>query len=157
YHPKIPALTWTFPATNKLLLEAGTATIYLDYAPDPQPETPLFTIPVLEQTGNVQFLATPGDTAGGGGDGGQDNPIQNSRASMSYVTGSHALKVGMQIRTGVKKFSEAGSPIDYRIQNGVPNQVTLFAYPLLFHENMKALMGVYAQDQWTVKRLTLSG
>jgi hypothetical protein len=157
YHPKIPALTWTFPATNKLLFEAGTATVYMDYAPSPQPETPLFTIPVLEQTGSVQFLATPGDTAGAGGYGDKYNLIQNSRASMSYVTGSHALKVGMQIRTGVKKFSEAGSPIDYRVLNGVPNQVTLFAYPLLFHENMKALMGVYAQDQWTVRRLTLSG
>ena len=41
--------------------------------------------------------------------------------------------------------------------NGVPNQMTLYAYPMLFHESMKALMGVYAQDQWTLKRLTVSG
>jgi len=157
YHPKITALTWTFPATSRLLLEAGTATILLDYAPDPQPETPLFTIPVLEQNGNVQFLATPGDTTGSGGYGDKYNLIQNSRASMTYVTGSHAAKLGFQIRTGVKKFGEAGSPIDYRVLNGVPNQVTLFAYPLLFHENMRALLGVYGQDQWTLKRLTLSG
>jgi hypothetical protein len=157
YHPKIPTVTWASPITNKLLFEAGTAIEWLDYGPFPQPETPLSTIPVLEQNGNVQFLATPGDTAGAGGYGDKYNLIQNSRASMTYVTGSHAIKVGMQLREGVKKFSEIGSPIDYRALNGVPNQVTLFAYPLLFHENMRALMGLYAQDQWTLKRLTLSG
>ena len=58
--------------------------------------------------------------------------------------------------TGHDKFSEAGSPIDYRVLNGVPNQVTLYAYPLLFHEDMRALLGAYAQDQWTVKKLTVT-
>jgi hypothetical protein len=157
YHPKIPAITWTFPATSKLLFEAGTASEWLDYGPWPQPETDLFTISVLEQNGNVRFHATPPDTGGSGGLGDKYNFIQNSRASLSYVTGSQAVKVGMQIRTGLRKFGEEGSPIEYRVLNGVPNQVTLYAYPLLFHENMKALMGVYAQDQWTLKRLTLSG
>src|SRR5262249_61915137 len=64
YHPKITALTWTFPATSRLLFEAGTATILLDYAPDPQPETPLFTIPVLEENSNAQCLATRGRPQG---------------------------------------------------------------------------------------------
>ena len=157
YHPKVPAVTWTFPATNRLLFSAGTATVLMDYGPFPQPETPLNTIPVLEQNGGVQFLATPGDITGSGGYGDKYNFIQNSRFSASYVTGSHAFKVGMQLRQGVKKYDEVGSPIDYRVMNGVPNQVTLFAYPLLFHENMRALMGIYGQDQWTLKRLTVSG
>jgi hypothetical protein len=157
YHPKIPTVTWTFPATSKLLIEAGTATEWLGYGPFPQPETDLYTISTLEQNGNVRFLATPPDTAGAGGYGTKYNLIQNSRGAMSYVTGSHAVKVGMQIRTGVKKFGEEGAPLEYRLLNGIPNQVTLYAYPLLFHENMKALMGLYAQDQWTLKRLTVSG
>ena len=156
YHPKIPTVTWTSPLTNKLLFEAGTAFIWLDYGPFPQPETPVNTIPVLEQNGNVQFLATPGDTVGSGGYGDKYNYIQNSRAAVTYVTGSHAVKLGIQLRQGVKKFGEIGSPIDYRVLNGVPNLVTLFAYPMLFHENMRALMGVYAQDQWTFHRLTLT-
>jgi len=65
------------------------------------------------------------------------------------------MKLGLQLRHGVKKFAEIGSPIAYRLQGAVPNQVTLIAYPLLFHENMRALMGLYVQDQWTIKRLTL--
>ena len=157
YHPKIPAVTWTFPATNKLLIEAGTATEFLSYGPWPQAGTDLYTISALEQNGNIRFLGTQPDTTGSGGLGLKYNLIQNSRGSVSYVTGSHAIKVGMQIRSGVKKFGEEGAPIEYRLQNGVPNQMTLYAYPMLFHESMKALMGVYAQDQWTLKRLTVSG
>jgi len=157
YHPKIPAVTWTFPATNKLLFEAGTATEWLGYGPFPQPETDLYTISALEQSGNIRFLGTQPDTTGSGGLGLKWNLIQNSRVSMSYVTGSHAVKVGTQIRSGVKKFGEEGAPIEYQLLNGVPNRVTLYAYPVLFHENMKALMGLYAQDQWTLKRLTVSG
>lgn len=157
YHPKIPTVTWTFPATNRLLFEAGTATQWLGYGPFPQPETDLYTISVLEQTGNIRFHGTQPDTTGPGGLGSKWNLIQNSRAAVSYVTGSHAVRVGMQIRTGVKKFAEEGAPIEYRQLNGVPNQITLYTYPLLFHENMKALMGIYAQDQWTLQRLTVSG
>jgi hypothetical protein len=157
YHPKIPTVTWTFPATNKLLIEAGTATEWLGYGPWPQPETDLYTISALEQNGNIRFLGTQPDTTGSGGLGSKWNLIQNSRAAMSYVTGSHTIKVGMQMRTGVKKFGEEGAPIEYQLQNGVPNRITLYAYPELFHENMKALLGVYAQDQWTLKRLTVSG
>jgi hypothetical protein len=158
YHPKIPTVTWTFTATKRMLIEAGTATEMLNYGPAPQPGVPIDTIPVLEQTGNVQFLATPGDSTVTSGYGNKRNLIQNSRAAVSYVTGSHSIRVGMQIRTGYKNFDILdGSPINYRVQNGVPNQVTLYAYPLVLHNFMNALMGVYAQDQWTMKRLTLSG
>src|SRR5262249_57666835 len=115
YHPKIPTITWTSPITSKLLIEAGTALEWLDYGPFPQPETPLNTIPTLEQNGNVQFLATPGDTNGSGGYGDKYNLIQNSRASMTYVTGSHAAKLGFQIRTGVKKLGQAGSPRQHHV------------------------------------------
>ena len=38
----------------------------------------------------------------------------------------------------------------------MPNQVTLYAYPLVFHEVMKADIGLFAQDQWTIDRLTLN-
>ena len=158
YHPKIPTVNWTFPATNKLLVEAGTAFEWLAYGPAPQPETPIDTISVLEQNGNVRFRAVVGDATGGSAYGIKYNYIQNSRFAMSYVTGSHAVKVGMQVRQGVKKFDVTeASPINYQVRDGTPNQITLYAYPLLFHEDMKALMGLYAQDQWTLKRLTLSG
>jgi len=65
------------------------------------------------------------------------------------------------MRNGVKRFGEEGAAIDYtfRTANGatLPTQLTQYAYPLLFHETMKALTGVYVQDQWTRSRLTLNG
>ena len=77
---------------------------------------------------------------------------------MSYVTGSHAIKVrhADPLRREEVRHRTARRS-NYRVQNGIPNQVTLYAYPLVFHEYMKALMGIYAQDQWTLKRLTMSG
>ena len=35
-------------------------------------------------------------------------------------------------------------------------QLTMAAYPLTYQANMRAQLGVYAQDQWTLNRLTLN-
>src|SRR4029077_4895966 len=103
YHPKILGLTWSYPATNRLLFSAGTATNSMNYAPGPQPETPLETIGVVDSgLGNLRYRAVGPDPTGSGGYGPKDNFIQNSRASVSYVTGSHNFQAGMQMRKGVK-------------------------------------------------------
>jgi hypothetical protein len=157
YHPKVLGLTWDFPATSRLLFSAGTTANSMNYRPSPQPETALDTIGVVEASTGVRYRAVGPDTSGSGGYGNKDNFIQNSRFSMSYVTGTHNIKVGMQMRNGVKSFGEEGAAIDYQFRNQRPNQITIYAYPLLFHESMNALLGVYAQDQWTMNRLTLNG
>ncbi|PYQ96903.1 MAG: hypothetical protein DMF96_16775 [Acidobacteria bacterium] len=157
YHPKVLGITWDFPATSRLLFSAGTTVNSMNYRPDSQPETPLDTIGVVEASTGVRYRAVGPDTTGSGGYGDKNNFIQNSRFSMSYVTGTHNIKVGLQMRNGVKKFGEEGAAIDYQFRNQRPTQVTIYAYPLLFHESMRALMGLYAQDQWTMKRLTLNG
>jgi hypothetical protein len=161
YYPKILAATWSYPMTNRLLFSAGTNYQTLNYRPGPQPETPIDTIGVVDSgLSNLRYRAVGPDTGGAGGYGNKDNTILNSRFAMSYVTGSHNFQAGMQLRNGVKKFGEEGAAIDYtfRTANGVtlPTQMTLYAYPLLFHETMKALMGLYVQDQWTRNRLTLN-
>ncbi len=156
YHPKVFGITWDFPATSRLLFSAGTTTNSMNYRPGPQPETALETIGVVEASTGVRYRAVGPDTTGSGGYGDKNNFIQNSRFSISYVTGTHNVKVGVQMRNGVKKFYEEGAAIDYQFRNQKPTQVTIYAYPLLFHESMKALMGIYAQDQWTMKRLTLN-
>ena len=52
--------------------------------------------------------------------------------------------------------SGGGRASDYIVPNGerrdAADTITLYAYPLLFHETMKALMGVYVQHQWTRNR-----
>ena len=83
------------------------------------------------------------------------------RAALSYVTGAHALKIGFASGRGdndtLITMSGANKQLNYRLNNGVPNQLTLFATP--FHDVWKGdrELGLFAQDRWTVKRLTLSG
>jgi hypothetical protein len=46
--------------------------------------------------------------------------------------------------------------MSFRFLRGVPNQVTLYATPLVLEERLKANLGIYAQDQWRIRRLTLN-
>lgn len=46
--------------------------------------------------------------------------------------------------------------MNYRFNNGVPNQITQRASPYSTLDKMKADVGIFAQDQWTLGRLTLN-
>jgi hypothetical protein len=49
------------------------------------------------------------------------------------------------------------APLSYRLNNGVPNQLTVFDTPVRNVADMGADHGLFAEDRWTVKRLTLTG
>src|SRR2546428_11687908 len=44
----------------------------------------------------------------------------------------------------------------YNFLDGAPNAVILNTTPLLWRNRLKADVGLYAQDQWTVNRLTMN-
>jgi hypothetical protein len=46
--------------------------------------------------------------------------------------------------------------VNYRFNNQLPNQITQYATPYLIQDRMKADLGLYFQDQWAIKRLTLN-
>ena len=78
------------------------------------------------------------------------------RGSMSYVTGSHNVKVGIQ--SNLKWQNES-----YQSNNGWTNQITFFGRPVQARfaarpneTNQLTNIGVYAQDQWTIDRVTLN-
>jgi hypothetical protein len=85
------------------------------------------------------------------------------RAAVSYITGSHAFKVGFNRTHG---FLEANnytlSPLRYRFggssgtEVGVPNQVTISSRPFKTIANMDNDLGLYVQDRWRMDRLTLT-
>ena len=152
--------SWTMPASNRLLFEAGVSYTKPQGSPAPQPEvrpndigvillSPAF-INVNAQTFSVSTPALYGT----------DNNFPNFtiRASMSYVTGSHNFKVGM-----MRNHLEENHPGSF-IQNslaywfsapGVPFRVQQFGTPR--NSFMQAnLLGIYAQDQWTIDRMTLN-
>ena len=78
------------------------------------------------------------------------------RGSVSYVTGSHNFKFGFT--TQLKQETAA-----YRSANNWTNMLTLFGRPLQAYfesrppeNNQLTNMGIYAQDQWTIDRLTIN-
>jgi Carboxypeptidase regulatory-like domain len=84
-------------------------------------------------------------------------------ATMSYVTGSHVVKGGMQLGKGGNTHDRqinGGMDLyqEYRTVNGVRQAASVMVYntPQKAKENIKYDLGLFAQDVWTYKRLSLS-
>ncbi len=90
-----------------------------------------------------------------------DNPMRMVayRAAANYVTGSHTIKLGTDLQSGSRQNQWLGlsSLIQARTLGYQLNQVTIFAPPGVYKSNMDYDTGLYAQDRWNVKRLTLTG
>ena len=75
---------------------------------------------------------------------------------MSYVTGAHNFKVGLQVRTGEsQELFETRQDIVQIVNNGVPNSVRLVNNPS-GHLESGANTGFYVQDSWTFGRVTIN-
>ena len=83
----------------------------------------------------------------------------NTRFAMSYVTGSHAVKMGVSFMHlwALTTSDVVNNGVTEQLLNGVPKQVTVFSTPFSFYEILNQNWGAFVQDQWTVKRMTLSG
>jgi hypothetical protein len=165
YH--VTQALWTAPMTNKLLLEAGfTRFAFRGGTTGRVPPDGIFDlISVTEQStainpatglqyaprANFVYRGVP--TANPN----YANP-NNWRASASYVTGSHDLKVGYQGAYIVVDwwFLVPDSQLSYRFNQGVPNQFT-FRLPEWHQADRTSTSAVYIQDRWTRGRLTLQG
>ena len=101
--------------------------------------------------------------------------VYGAAGSMSYITGSHALKVGFNDKFGGSHFLNFNTvPVTYRIRNGIvgsgtprPDRVNVFAYADAgpdgrnskisgWRGDVEADLGIYVQDRWTMDRLTLN-
>ena len=75
------------------------------------------------------------------------------------MTGSHAFKTGLQLMHGWRDayffMDPARNYSSYRLQRGVPTTVNYYAGPI-GDKGRQRTLGVFAQDQWTLDRLTLN-
>jgi hypothetical protein len=141
---------WTAPLTNRLLMEAGGNRFNGDNDDKPWPELTPRMISVQEQSTGLTYR-------GSGTSRELPEHMWNLRGTVSYITGSHAFKVGMTRRSGHLTFYGFDNhPLTYRFNNGVPNQITQRAYPFTRQATLKQSLGLFAQDRWTVGGLTLS-
>ncbi len=76
--------------------------------------------------------------------------------SASYVTGSHQFKVGYQFMRG-SYYHAQRYPGDAYLTEFAPGFTELTeALPLNGTDNVNGDLGVYAQDKWTIQRLTVN-
>jgi hypothetical protein len=78
-------------------------------------------------------------------------------ASVAYVTGSHNLKVGFQDKVGQDDvLNQRNGDLIANYSNNKPTSVTVYNTPANQKVGIHMDLGIYAQDSWTIKRLTVS-
>ena len=148
--------TWSSPRTNRLLLEAGTSLAVFNFPTFRTEGTSPNDISILEQSTNYRYnnratYTSPTNYA----------PRFVQRFSASYVTGTHAFKAGFQNEAGSQKTTtsvDGNIPgnVNYTFNNGLPVSLTQYATPYTIFSRYRWDMGLYAQDQWAIRRLTLN-
>jgi hypothetical protein len=168
------AITWpgriyqasgTYAATNRLLIEAG---FNFQDSSDLWEPIPFAdnrggnAVRVVEQGATVNGVVIPAITYGPLSPTlASDNPMHMTdyRAAVNYVTGTHNFKVGMDLQSGSRQNQWLGMStlIQARTLGYQLNQVTIFAPPGIYKSNLDYDAGIFAQDRWTVKRLSITG
>lgn len=179
---RLQHVEWMSTVTNKVLIEAvgmyGTERWgnmhlrpeagggSLDVTPAQLAAYPQM-IGVVEQQGTIAGLnyRAPVGTFPGTFNNNRTGSLRY-RASLSYVPGSHSLKVGWGDINGFVEEERymVGPPISYRfnspVVNGVviptPNQLTQWATPFSNRTHQDHDLGAFVQDKWTLNRLTLN-
>jgi hypothetical protein len=150
--------TWSYPATNKLLFQAGATVLRNMTEPRSQPEVRPTDIAYIELSRNFNYNADAGGLGLAGHGKRHDYGQQNQRFSVSYITGSHAFKAGVMTLQGRLNLGlvDVNQELYYQFLNGVPNSIVQWAGPSHTENSVGLDLGLYAQDQWTLKRLTLN-
>src|SRR5688572_484203 len=82
------------------------------------------------------------------------------RAAVSYITGSHAFKVGFNnayLHHENTTYSSPAMPYSYGFTSMVPTSITYQLVPRTVKVNVDRDLGLFVQDKWTTGRWTLSG
>jgi Carboxypeptidase regulatory-like domain len=158
---RVPQATWTSPVTSRLLLDAGFGGVYYGWGNmerDPNPTANLVRVSEQCAAGCPANGGIPGLVYRSQDFGTNFTGSWNWKGNVSYVTGAHSFKVGYQgtYMTDDRTWSSNTQNMTFRLNNGVPNQLTESISPWI--NNARA--GWYAffvQDQYTRGRVTLQG
>ena len=164
---------WTSTASNKLLLDAGISGIIQTYWAEIAPFDAKYGTPKLDRLrGTPEWYAGASHfdlatnkrwhegVCGTGRPGAcADIPSRyTASGAMSYVTGSHNVRTGVQWGFGTyRKTHDAPADLVQVYQDGVPTFVDIANTPNSSTEKLNADIGVFAQDSWVIKRLTVNG
>ena len=155
---RLQIFTWSMPLSNKVLLDAGANYNLYGYNVQAIPQVAPTTIAAFELSTGVRSRApSAAGYAFGTPTFNAPNHTYNQRFSLSYVPGSHNLKVGFQMREGYRTIeNNVNGNMTDTLLNGVLQGITLFTTPFSTNVGVRADLGIFAQDQWTLKRLTVN-
>ena len=165
-HPSsLTQISWTSPVTNKLLLDANVqigpnfwwgAQQKNDYDPT--------TIPVQDDQLTIQTPGGPVTYAGlnyrSVGWTGHTGFTKVFQGAVSYVTGSHSAKFGARFHKNDSTFPKNyynNTQLKYFFRGGSPYQFTMYADQGADQHQDHHIFALYAQDRWTINRLSLQG
>ena len=160
YYPNYQGqVLWNRPQTNRLLFEAGAVLVngrlnLKRFAASPNDKQ--F---VLDSSRNFGYGNASTTIAGMASTGYQEFGQTNQKFAVSYVTGSHAFKSGVQLMHGWRNtffvMDPATNETSYVFNGAVPTTVNYFASPF-GDKGRQNTVGAFVQDQWTIDRLTLN-
>jgi Carboxypeptidase regulatory-like domain len=170
YDPATAGIVWNSPiystgsvkftstASSKILIEGGFSTNYERYNTIYQPglsKQPFS--PEWYTTVNKQDIGRGTEWNAGRTEAGMYPDRFAAAGSMSYVTGAHNIKVGIQDTWGrYRQFRSANGDLRAIFNNGQALRADVLNTPLRFEDDLRADLGIYGQDSWTINRLTVN-
>jgi hypothetical protein len=183
YDPETAGIQWFSPAyhtnqaklsatlTPRLLLEGGFSS-NLEYYTNSYQEgigqlrgTPAWYAMTAKYDAQLGGVTRAGMVTNTGSPNTQSPSRYNWQTALSYVTGSHNVKVGGQFQRGsfyhdvdlngdLLQVYRSGST---GVRFSVPDSVIIRNTPLLHYgERLNHDIGIFVQDTWTMKRLTVN-
>lgn len=88
----------------------------------------------------------------------QESLHNEAKFAASYVTGSHNIKVGVENDWGPgrQRKNTRNGHLQQRYNNNQPTQVEVFNNPVIQPAYVAYDIGIFAQDSWTLRRLTIN-
>ncbi len=159
----LPLVTWTSTVSSRLLIEAGaSANVFDNETMRTDPSVGTDTIAITELSTNFRYGSRALSLTHAGGYRIQHNRQYRQRASISYITGQHALKTGVDLSEysegapgWANDWSQINGARSYTFRDRIPQQVAIWAVPFEALSRSRDIAG-YVQDQWTIRRLTLN-
>ena len=160
----VTQIGWTAPLSSKLLVDAGFSRFHYLWAGFGQaPPDRVNLIPVTETQGidghraNFSYRGIYDPIAYAYAD--NDANPNNWKASLSYVTGAHNMKFGYQgsYQRSLQGREANTTLLRYVFNNRQPNGFGFYLTPRWEVNDRTATQSLYAQDQWTLGRLTVQG
>lgn len=148
---KFMQLTYNSPITSRLLLEVGVGASISQWNAFWQTGTTAKTVSITD----VGLGKTYGAVGTYRGHPDYTNRY-TQRAALTYVTGSHTVKAGFSFEHMLTdNYFIADGNVNYTFRNGTPISILQRTTPYLELDRTDEL-GLFIQDQWRLKRLTLN-